>query len=148
LLGGEDSRNPSKLDPDEISALRASPDISLLEERDDVRPVIAEADVIVLPSYREGLPRSLLEGGAMGRALVATDVSGCRDVVTNGENGLLVARGDAESLAGAMIRLADDSAEIAAFGGRARESVVARFDERKVIVNTLTTYRELMAGQE
>jgi glycosyltransferase involved in cell wall biosynthesis len=75
LLGGEDSRNPSKLDPDEISALRASPDISLLEERDDVRPVIAEADVIVLPSYREGLPRSLLEGGAMGRALVATDVS-------------------------------------------------------------------------
>jgi glycosyltransferase involved in cell wall biosynthesis len=69
-------------------------------------------------------------------------------VVTNGENGLLVARGDAESLAGAMIRLADDSAEIAAFGGRARESVVARFDERKVIVNTLTTYRELMAGQE
>jgi glycosyltransferase involved in cell wall biosynthesis len=148
LLGGEDARNPSKLGADELRALRASPDITLLEERDDVRPVIAEADVVVLPSYREGLPRSLLEGGAMGRALIATDVSGCRDVVVPEKNGLLVERGNAESLAQAMMRLAGHPGTIAAFGARAREFVVERFDERKVIVNTLTTYRELMAGHE
>jgi glycosyltransferase involved in cell wall biosynthesis len=148
LLGGEDARNPSKLGADELRALRASPDITLLEERDDVRPVISEADVMVLPSYREGLPRSLLEGGAMGRALIATDVSGCRDVVVPGENGLLVERGNAEALAQAMIRLAGDHAAIAVFGARARELVAERFDECKVIVNTLTTYRELMAGHE
>jgi glycosyltransferase involved in cell wall biosynthesis len=147
LLGGEDARNPSRLDPDQLRAIRESPDIKLLEERADVRPVIAEADVMVLPSYREGLPRSLLEGGAMGRALIATDVSGCRDVVIPGENGLLVERGSAESLAKAMIRLADEPGAIGVMGARAHDFVALRFDERNVIVNTLDTYRELMAGR-
>jgi glycosyltransferase involved in cell wall biosynthesis len=145
LLGAEDERNPSRLNTEELAALRASPDLTLLGERDDVRPVIAEADVMVLPSYREGLPRSLLEGGAMGRALIATNVPGCRDVVEPGVNGLLVERANAVSLAGAMIKLADDVAAIAAFGSGARQGIAERFDERQVIGNTLATYRELLA---
>jgi glycosyltransferase involved in cell wall biosynthesis len=145
LLGAEDERNPSRLNTEELAALRASHDLTLLGERDDVRPVIAEADVMVLPSYREGLPRSLLEGGAMGRALIATNVPGCRDVVEPGVNGLLVERADAASLAGAMIKLADDVAAIAAFGSGARKGIAERFDERQVIGNTLATYRELLA---
>jgi|SRR5882672_3643030 len=144
LLGGEDPRNPSKLDPTELTALRSSPDITLLPECDDVRAVIAEADVLVLPSYREGLPRSLLEGGAMGRALIATDVPGCRDVVEPGMNGLLVERGNAASLAGAMLQLAADPRMIARFGASARRVVAERFDEQTVIDNTLASYRELL----
>ncbi len=146
LLGGEDDRNPSRLDAAELAALRASPHVTLLSERDDVRPVISDADVMVLPSYREGLPRSLLEGGAMGRALIATDVPGCRDVVEPGVNGLLVERGSARSLADAMLKLAADVGAITAFGANAQERIAERFDERKVIADTLATYRELLAG--
>src|SRR4029077_2663014 len=86
LLGGEDPRNPSRLTPVELVQLKDSPDIELLGEVDDVRSIIASADVVVLPSYREGLPRSLLEGGAMGRALIATDVPGCSEVVQHEKN--------------------------------------------------------------
>jgi glycosyltransferase involved in cell wall biosynthesis len=143
LLGGEDARNPSRLDSTELAALRSSPDITLLAECDDVRAIITEADVLVLPSYREGLPRSLLEGGAMGRALIATDVPGCRDVVERGMNGLLVEPRNAASLAGAMLQLAADPPMILTFGANARRIVVERFDEQIVIDNTLASYREL-----
>jgi len=146
LLGGEDPRNPSKLDAAEIAALRGTPGLIVLEECDDVRPVIAGADVLVLPSYREGLPRSLLEGAAMGRALIATDVPGCRDVVEHNKNGLLVARADAASLADAMLRLTKEPQLIATFGAAARKLVEDRFDEQKVIDNTLATYRKLLAS--
>jgi glycosyltransferase involved in cell wall biosynthesis len=145
LLGGEDARNPSRLAPEELTRLRASRDLELLAEVDDVRPVVARADVVVLPSYREGLPRSLLEGGAMGRALIATDVPGCRDVVRHEQNGLLVKRADAESLATAMIRLCENPFSISAMGVAARADIEARFDEQRVIDNTLATYQRLYA---
>ncbi|HEU4780029.1 MAG TPA: glycosyltransferase family 4 protein [Steroidobacteraceae bacterium] len=144
LLGGEDARNPSRLDSTELAVLRSSPDITLLAECDDVRAIIAEADVLVLPSYREGLPRSLLEGGAMGRALIATDVPGCRDVVEPGMNGLLVERGNAASLAGAMLQMAADPRMILTFGANAHRIVTERFDEQNVIDNALASYRELL----
>jgi glycosyltransferase involved in cell wall biosynthesis len=143
LLGGEDLRNPSRLTAEELGKLRASRDVELLAEVDDVRPVIARADVVVLPSYREGLPRSLLEGGAMGRALIATDVPGCRDVVVQERNGLLVPRADSEALAAAMIRLGENHVSIAAMGAAARADIEARFDEQRVIDNTLATYQLL-----
>ena len=76
---------------------------------DDVRPAIREASVYVLPSYREGTPRSVLEAMAMGRAIITTDVPGCRETVVDGVNGLLVKSREIESLIAAMIRLADDS---------------------------------------
>jgi len=143
LLGGEDPRNPSRLTPAELVQLKDSPDIELLGEVDDVRPIIASADVVVLPSYREGLPRSLLEGGAMGRALIATDVPGCSEVVQQEKNGLIVPRADADSLARAMVRLCENPSLIASFGTTARTDIEARFDEQKVIDNTLATYRRL-----
>lgn len=143
LLGGEDARNPSALTPEELASLRGSKDVELLNEADDVRPVIAQADVVVLPSYREGLPRSLLEGGAMGRALITTDVPGCKEVVRQGKTGFLVRLADASSLAEAMLRLCEDTALVAALGASARADIVTRFDEQHVIDNTLATYRRL-----
>jgi glycosyltransferase involved in cell wall biosynthesis len=140
LLGGSDPRNPSSLSEDEIQALRSSTDVEWVDEVTDVRPFIAAADVMVLPSYREGLPRTLLEGAAMGRALVATDAPGCREIVIPGETGYLVRIGDPASLARAMTRLCESPLEIAAMGRRARHLVETCYDERLVNRTCLHAY--------
>ena len=88
----------------------------------DVRPAIAACSVYVLPSYREGTPRSVLEAMAMGRAIVTTDAPGCRETVIDGENGLLVPPRDADALYRAMLRFVDEP-ELTAAMGRASESI-------------------------
>jgi glycosyltransferase involved in cell wall biosynthesis len=111
----------------------------------DVRPNIAAAQCVVLPSYREGAPRVLLEAGAMGRPCVATDVTGCRDVVVDGETGLLCRARDPADLALKMERmLALSPAQRIEMGARARARVEARYDERKVIA----AYLEAVATAE
>ena len=95
--------------------------IDYLGTSDDVRPSIGQADCIVLPSYREGLPRSLLEGSAMGKPLIATRVPGVRDVVADGETGLLCEVRSARSLADAMLimrRLPEDARKSMGLAGR------------------------------
>jgi glycosyltransferase involved in cell wall biosynthesis len=144
LVGGIDGRNPSSLAPAEIESLRNSAAVEWVGEVLDVRPHVAWADVVVLPSYREGLPRSLLEGGAMGRALIASNVPGCRDVVRDGQNGFLVPPENAESLARAMATLAADPSTIERFGRCARETVEDRFDERVVVSETIKAYLQLL----
>jgi glycosyltransferase involved in cell wall biosynthesis len=145
LVGGIDSRNPSSLDTAELESLRSVAAVEWVGEALDVKPHILRADVVVLPSYREGLPRSLLEGGAMGRALIASDVPGCREVVRDGENGYLVPPGNAEALKRAMARLAGSPSIIDRFGRCARETVERRFDEKVVISETVEAYLELLA---
>jgi glycosyltransferase involved in cell wall biosynthesis len=96
----------------------------------DMPALFARADIVVLPSYREGLPKGLIEAAACERALVATDVPGCREVIRDGVDGLLVPAGEWEPLAKAIARLLDDPA-------------LAEFDERKIIDATLAVYREV-----
>lgn len=108
--------------------------IEYLGQTDDVRPHIADADCIVLPSYREGTPRSLLEAAAMARPLVATDVPGCREVVDDGVNGWLCKVRDSVDLAGRMMRLAEATpAGRLEMGRQSRLKVERTFDERIVI---------------
>jgi glycosyltransferase involved in cell wall biosynthesis len=145
LVGGIDARNPSSLRVAEIESLRRSSAVEWVGEVLDVKPHVSWADVVVLPSYREGLPRSLLEGGAMGRALVASDVPGCREVVRDGENGYLVPPGNAEALAQAMRRLAAEPSTIDRFGHRDRETIEAGFDEQVVISETIEAYLQLLS---
>lgn len=140
LLGGADLRNPSALPKEEVAALQTSGEVEWVDEVADVRPFIAAADVVVLPSYREGLPRTLLEGAAMGRALVATDAPGCREMVIPGETGYLVQVGDASSLAQAMARLCESPREIGAMGRRARRLVETCYDQRLVNQACLLSY--------
>lgn len=140
LLGGADPRNPSALPDSQIAEIRASQVVNWVGEVLDVRPFIADADVVVLPSYREGLPRSLLEGAAMGRALIATDVPGCRELVVEGETGHLARAADAQSLAAAMARFCDNPQSIPAMGRAAREFVSARYDLKLVNAATLDAY--------
>jgi len=139
LLGGAATDNPSAVPQTELARWAAELIVEQLGVCDDVRPYIAAAHCIVLPSYREGLPRSLLEGAAMARPLIASDVPGCRDVIEDGVNGLLCEVRSAESLAAAMERMLTMSpAERSAMGAAGRRKVETDYDQRLVADAYLT----------
>lgn len=134
LLGPLDHGNRTAISKAELDGWVAEGVVDYLGMTDDPRPFIAAASAVVLPSYREGLPRTLLEAAAMGRPLIATDVPGCRDLVEDGVNGVSCAVRDAQSLATAMKRLALLSPEaLAAMGAAGRRLVENRFSESLVI---------------
>lgn len=128
LLGGC-TDNPGCLSASEIRAMKA---IQWIGQVPDVRPWIACASAVVLPSYREGLPRSVLEAMAMARPVIATDVPGCREAVTNGRNGLLVPPRDPEALAGAMRAMLDDPVTAKTMSIQGLNMARDRFDVAKV----------------
>jgi glycosyltransferase involved in cell wall biosynthesis len=131
LLGFLDVPNRTAVTRSEVDAWVTEGLIDYLGSSDDVRPFIAAADCVVLPSYREGLPRVLLEGSAMGRPLIASDVPGCRHVVEDGRNGFLCKVRDPASLAEAMLRMMQlPLEERLAMGDAARRKVETEFDER------------------
>jgi len=131
LLGPMDT-NVSALTPVELETLRQDGDIEYLGTLDDVRPVIAAAHVCVLPSYGEGTPRSVLEAMAMGRAIITTDVPGCRETVEDGRNGRLVPVRDGPALAVAMLGLVDVPEQIKSMGRESRRIAEERFDVHDV----------------
>lgn len=112
--------------------------------RPDVDRVLQAADVFVLPSYREGLPRSVIEAMACGLPVVATDIAACRELVEPGDGGLLVPVRDAAALADAIRELARDPALHARMGRRARELALERHDERLVLQRQLAVLRRLV----
>ncbi|HEX6660796.1 MAG TPA: glycosyltransferase family 4 protein, partial [Sphingomicrobium sp.] len=134
LLGPIDEGNRTSIGRAELERWVREGVFEYLGETDDVRPFIEKATAVVLPSYREGLPRSLLEAGAMGRPLIATDVPGCREVVEDGVNGILCAVRDSASLAQAMKRFAEmPGEERAAMGSASRRKIETKFSEDVVI---------------
>lgn len=133
LLGGGGGDNPSAVPQADLERWVAESIVELLGASEDVRPHIAAAHCVVLPSYREGLPRSLLEGAAMGRPLIASDVPGCRDVIDNGETGLLCQVRSATSLAGAMEQMLSMSLPArVTMGAAGRHKVEVEYDQRLV----------------
>ena len=98
----------------------------------DVRPALARCTVFVLPSYREGLPHSVLEAMAVGRVVITTDVPGCRDTVENGKNGYLVPAHDSVALANAMNRCLEINAPLAAMGEASRALAERQFDVESI----------------
>lgn len=134
LLGPFDEKNRTAIHRAELDEWVAQGSIEYLGSTDDVRPFIEQASAIVLPSYREGLPRSLLEGAAMGRPLIATDVPGCRELVEDGVTGLLCQARDSASLAEAMRNFAQLSQKKRReMGLAARKEVKRRFSEEFVL---------------
>ncbi|MBC7140191.1 MAG: glycosyltransferase family 4 protein [Defluviimonas sp.] len=134
LLGAVGSLSRSAIPASEVTAWQTEGVIDYLGTAEDVRPHIAQAHCIVLPSYREGAPRTLIEGAAMGRPAIATDVPGCRDVVADGQTGLLCAPRSAEALArqcAHFIGLSQDAR--AAMGQAARKRMENRYDEAIVL---------------
>jgi len=130
-LVGDLDPSPNSIRPAELDELRRS-GIDCVRYLDDVRPAIAACSVFVLPSYREGTPRSVLEAMAMGRAIITTDAPGCRETVCDGENGFLVRPRDAQSLFEAMIRFVEDPGLAMRMGERSREIAEEKYDVRKV----------------
>lgn len=131
LAGWIDS-NPDSIAMAELDEWSANSAIEYLGRLDDVRPAIANAWVYVLPSYREGTPRTVLEAMAMGRPIVTTDVPGCRETVVNGQNGLLVEARSVESLTTAMRRFILEHGLAGSMGARSRCIAVEKYDVHKV----------------
>ena len=136
--------NPSSLTSSEIVGIKEEGIVTCLGHVDDIQPLLTVTDLVVLPSYREGTPRILIEAAAMAIPIVATDIAGCRGLVQDGVNGLLVQVKDATALAAALQRLIADR-ELRQIMGRAgREIVLAEFDEVIVLEKTLAIYRETL----
>jgi glycosyltransferase involved in cell wall biosynthesis len=144
LLGPLDNQNRTAISRAELDGWVAEGAVEYLGPTDDVRPYIAAASSVVLPSYREGLPRSLLEGAAMARPLIATDVPGCRELVEEGVSGFLCAARDSCSLAQAMKRFARLSPEARRqLGEAARAMVEQQYSEELVVRAYLDVLAEL-----
>jgi len=140
LLGFLDAANRSAVGRGDVEGWVAEGLIDYLGAADDVRPHIAAADCVVLPSYREGLPRALLEGAAMARPLIATDVPGCRQAIEHEVNGLLCAARDPAALADAMLAMIGlPAARRAAMGAAGRARVERDYDEAGAIQPYLDT---------
>lgn len=145
LLGGIDEGNRTAIARAEFDGWIREDLIEHLGETQDVRPFIAQATAVVLPSYREGLPRALLEAAAMARPLVATDVPGCREVVEDGVNGMLCAARDPTALASAMRKMAGlPRARLEAMGAASRLKVQQRFSVERVV----GAYLDVLDGLE
>jgi len=128
--------SPDSLSQAELDALVAT-GIRYHGRLDDVRPAIAACGVYVLPSYREGTPRSVLEAMAMGRAIITTDAPGCRETVVAGANGFLVPPRDADALFAAMKRFVDEPELVVRMGRESRKLAEARYDARMVSADVI-----------
>lgn len=139
-VGGHDPEKADTLACDEI-ARGEQAGVRFVGHREDVLDLYAAMDVAVLPSYREGLPRSLMEAAAMAKPLIATNIRGCRQVVDDGQNGCLVPPRDAKKLTESIRMLADDRDRRLAYGARSRAIAEERFDERTIVAQVLATYQ-------
>jgi glycosyltransferase involved in cell wall biosynthesis len=131
LVGWLDE-NPSAIAQKELDTWIAEGTIENIGRLADVRPAIAQCSVYVLPSYREGTPRSVLEAMSMGRAIITTDAPGCRETVRVEDNGLLVPVGSVEELAKAMLRFVENEELVLWMGQRSREIAEEKYDVHKV----------------
>lgn len=143
LAGDPDPGNPAAVPEATVQQWVREGLVEWLGHVDDMPALFRSVDVVALPSYREGLPKGLIEAGASGLPLVTTDVPGCREVVTNNVDGLLVPVKNASALADALARLCDDPPLRARLGAAARTKALTEFDERIVIERTVSVYREL-----
>ena len=144
LAGAPDPGNPAAIPQATLDGWQAEGLIELLGQVSDMAALFATADIVVLPSYREGLPKSLIEAAACALPLVTTNVPGCREVVTHEVDGLLVPVKDAQALASAIERLHKDPVWARQLGLAARARALREFDEKIVIRKTLAVYGELL----
>jgi glycosyltransferase involved in cell wall biosynthesis len=145
LVGRPDPANPRSIAEATLRGWVAEGLVEWWGQRDDMVEVWRDAAIGLLPSYREGMPKSLLEAAACGRPLVATDVPGCRALVTPGVDGLLVPPRDPAALAAALETLARDPLQRRRLGAAARESIAARFSDAEIRRQIADLYREMLA---
>lgn len=140
VAGSRDPHNPGCIGAATLEQWEAEGVLKLLGHRSDVADLLRASHLVVLPSYREGVPKSLLEGAAAGRPLIATDVPGNREVVDHGRNGLLIPVGDVDELVAAILQLAEDAPRRASMGRASRSRAELEFSEDAVVAATLAIY--------
>lgn len=145
LLGFLDVKNPSAVSSEQMADWVKEGIVEYLGVADDVKPHLIAADCVVLPSYREGVPRSLLEAAAIGRPIVTTNTTGCRDAVDDGVNGLLCQVRDAKDLADKMRNMLEMTAlERDMLGAAGRKKMEHEFDEKVVINRYLHIIQDIL----
>jgi glycosyltransferase involved in cell wall biosynthesis len=144
LVGEADPENPAAISREQLRRWHAEGHVEWWGHRSDMADVLAGAHVACLPSYREGLPKSLLEAAACGLPLIATDVPGCREIAVHEETALLVPPRNAAALAEAMTRLARDAGLRRRLGTAGRQRVCEHFSTERITGQTIALYRELV----
>jgi glycosyltransferase involved in cell wall biosynthesis len=144
LAGAAGYNNPSSISADQLGQWVNEGVVEWAGHVDDMRPLYARAAVVCLPSYREGMPKALLEAAAASCAVITTDTVGCKEAILPGESGLLVPVRDVPSLAIALRTLCNDRPIRERFGARGRELAVERFGVDAVLTQTMTIYEELL----
>ena len=145
LVGEPDPGNPASVQFEQLQEWQKSGVVEWWGRREDMPHVLAMSHIVCLPSYREGLPKALLEAASCGRPIVTTDVPGCREIVRDGDNGLLVGVRNADALADALEVLLADAAQRKRMGLRGRERALAEFSQEQTVSQVLALYREALA---
>lgn len=144
-VGGVDLGNISSMNEE---FLKSSAEVIYLGQRKDIRSLMGACDLFVLPSYREGIPRTLLEAGSMAKPIITTDAVGCREVVENGKNGFLVPIGDSKQLAEKILQLSKDKDLREKFGKVSREKICAEFSTDSIVQSYLSLYDSVLSSKQ
>lgn len=141
LLVGEIDRG--NIVPLDLNFLKAQTGILWLGKRTDIRELVGMSDIFVLPSYREGIPRTLLEAGAMGKPIVTTNAVGCKEVVSEGVNGFLVPVGDTEMLKERILQLIANKDLREKLGAASRKKIIQEFSKETIVKEYLEVYKQV-----
>lgn len=146
IAGSIDKGNPTSLTEKDVQTFSGLKNITYLGHRGDIAYLLQNSHIVVLPSYREGLPKCLIEAQASGRPVVTTDVPGCNTAIINNKTGILVPARNAEALAEAIIKLIVDKELRIKFGENARRFAEEVFNVENVVAEHLNIYRDLLGG--
>lgn len=146
LVGKPDLANPASVSQSEIDAWVSEGAVECWGWQDDMPSVFAQAQIVCLPTYHEGFPKSLLEAAASGCAIVTTDIAGCREIVQRGVTGWLVATRDVQALASALQQAIEQPGLREQYGASARALIATDFSIARVAAETIAIYDELMTG--
>ena len=142
MVGAADNKNPEGVPQERLQAWNDAGEVEWWGFQSDMLDVFARSTIVCLPSYyREGVPKVLIEAASCGRAIISTEMPGCRDIVLHNKNGILVQPREPEKLADAIIHLAENPALRKEMGERGRQRVIKHFSLDRVIAETLATYQ-------
>ncbi len=144
ITGDLDVLNPSSISSSELNTLKAIDGVIYLGHVKNIKEIYDKVDIVVLPSYREGLSRVLIEAASCGLPIITSNVPGCRDVVDDGKNGYLVQAGSAHEVYIAMQKFHENPSLISNFGKFSREIAITKFSSAKINHETITVYNQLL----